>query len=362
MSAERPWYVRAAIGSGVLIVLLGLLTGYGAFFASPSKERFIITLLTNVIIVVGMQVYIGNSGIVSFGHLAFMGVGAYVAALASIPEALKAVALPDLPPFLGAAEFGPLLSIALAIATAGLVALAVGIVITRLSGGAGTIATLALLIVFYVVASNWTAVTGGVRAIYGVPRFDDPWLVFAIVAIAVVVGRAFRETTYGMRLRASADDPAAAGAVGVNIAQLRLGAWVLSAMVVGAGGSLFAMNLTSFGPTAFYLHPTFVLIAMLIIGGMGSVTGAVCGAVVVSILNEWLRGLEDGFTLAFIDMGPQPGVAPIALALAMLALLLVRGQGLLGRTEADEILAASGQYLRRWRHKANYGRPESVDG
>ena len=222
----------------------GLFAGYGELWAAPAQERFVITLLTNVILVVGLQIYIGNSGIVSFGHMAFMGIGAYAAALTSIPEAVKATELPNLPSVLASAEVGLVPSVIVGMLAAALAAAVIGPAITRLSGGAGSIATLAVLIIFYVVASNWTDVTGGVRAIYGVPRLDSLWFVFIVASIALVVARIFRETSPGMRLRASADDAVAAGAVGVNYLRLRLGAWVLSAAVVGAGGAIFAHNLT----------------------------------------------------------------------------------------------------------------------
>lgn len=362
MSKSQSWYVRAGSGAAILVFGLGLIAIYGDVLASPSQERFVVTLLTNVVIVVGVQIYVGNSGIVSFGHIAFMGIGAYAAALISIPEAVKATALPNLPSTLAGAEFSLVPSVVVGIVAAGLAAAVIGLAITRLSGGAGSIASLAVLIIFYVVASNWTDVTGGVRAIYGVPRMEGVWFVFIVAALAVLVGRMYREAGAGIGLRASADDPIAASASGVDYLRLRYSAWILSGMVVGAGGAIFAHDLTSFGPSAFYLRETFLVLAMLIIGGMGSVSGAVCGAVVLSVVSEWLRGVEDGFSVVIFEVGPQSGVAAIALAVAMLALLTFRPQGIVGRHEANELMGVIVRLMRRIRDRIQRLDPRRAHG
>jgi len=332
---DRP-VVRIVAGTVLASVPLVLFALYVGLSGSPSQQLFGVTLLTNVVIVVGMQSFIGNSGIVSFGHTAFMGVGAYAAALVTITPALKGTLLPSLPGFIADAELGYWPAIAIAALVAGAVAAPIGLVLVRLSGGAGSIATLALLIVFYVVASNWREVTGGTRTIYGIPKETTIWTALVVACVAILVARILRDSPIGLRLRASRADPMAAQAIGIEAVRLRLVAWTVSGAVVGAAGGLFALNLTAFGPTAFYLSQAFLTLAMLIIGGMSTVTGAVLGAAGVSAVYELLRKVEDGTTAGPFDFSGQVGLAQLALASLMILTMVWRREGIVGRMEIEE--------------------------
>lgn len=343
---DRPW-VRALYGSGLLVAPLVVLGVLASMFGSVSTKQFVLTLLINVIVVVGMQTFIGNSGIVSFGHVTFMGVGAYAVAIFTITASLKEGWLP-LPGVIERAELGFMPGMLAAIAVTGLVGLAIGAVLVRLSGGAGSIATFALLIVFHSVAVNVPGVIGGTQTILGVPKETTITRVLMIAALAILAARFFRETRAGLRLRASSVDPLAAQAMGVSYVHLRLIAWTLSAMIVGAGGVLYAQNLTAFGPGAFYFGQAFLFLAMLIIGGMTTVSGAVAGAVVMSAAYQIVRGIEDGFQFGPISFGGQVGLTQLAVAVAIIATMAIRPSGLFGRVEVDEGLAlVAGRRVRR---------------
>lgn len=349
----RAWPLRALAGVVLLSLLLLPFALYGQFAASPGDERFLLRMLINVVLVVGLQIFVGNTGVVSFGHIAFMGVGAYAAALATIPAAVKLGQLPSLPGFIADAELGFWPATLLAAAVAGVVALILGIPLSRLSGGAGSIATLGVLVVGYVVFANWNAVTAGVRALYGVPHHTEVMRAFAVAVAAIFIARFLREAAVGLKLRASAEELTAAQTSGVEFVRLRLVAWLASGFVVGAGGALFAQDVTAFAPSAFYFSATFMTLAMLIIGGLSSVTGAVCGAVLLTLVTRGLEGLEDGFSIGGLDVGAQLGLSQLVLALLILAVMIVRRQGLLGRWEADELLAVLPYWLARardWLH------------
>ena len=334
---DRP-IMRSLAGTALLIAPLIVFAAYVATAGTPSQRLFGVTLLTNVVIVVGMQCFIGNSGIVSFGHTSFMGIGAYVAALVTISPALKGSLLPDLPDPIAGMHVGFWPAVAIAALVAGAISLPIGAILVRLSGGAGSISTLALLIVFYVVAANWREVTGGTRAIYGIPKETTIWSALVVACIAVLAARLLRDSRVGLRLRSSKSDLLASGAIGVEHVRLRLVAWVVSAMVVGAAGALFAQSLTAFGPTAFYLSEAFLTLAMLIIGGMDTVSGAVAGAVAVSGVYEVLRNVEDGITIGPASFAGQVGLAQLALASLMILTMILRRNGLFGVAEGEEIV------------------------
>ena len=102
---------------------------------------------------------------------------------------------------------------------------------------------------------------------------------------------------------------------------------------MGVAGALFGMFIGSFNPDAFFLNITFLMIAMLVIGGTTSLAGAVVGTLAISAVSEFLRRVEGGVDLGFVHVSAQPGLREVALALAMLAILIFRPRGLMGGRE-----------------------------
>jgi branched-chain amino acid transport system permease protein len=139
----------------------------------------------------------------------------------------------------------------------------------------------------------------------------------------------FKNSRFGLMLRATRDDPVAARASGVSIMRMRLAAFVLSAFVVGLGGTLYAQFLGVVTVDMFYLQLTFVTLAMLIIGGMGSITGAVVGVFAVTVFVEFFRYLEAGVPMGGETVFSLPeGSQEIALGLGMALILIFMPQGL----------------------------------
>lgn len=314
-------------GGLVLVPALALLLG------GRLIERVAVEFLINVVLVVGLQIFVGNAGIISFGHAAFMGLGAYASVLLTLPAVTKARLLPDLYVPLDRLELPfPVAAVSAAVLVV-LIAAVVGFPLMRLSGSAAAIATFALLVVVHVVLINWTRLTRGTSPIFGVPAATTIWLAYGAAALAVVAAFAFKESSLGIRLRASREDERAAAAMGVNVIRVRLAAFALSAGLTALGGALWAHFIVAFTPDAFFFAATFSVLTMLIIGGMRSVTGAVVGTVVVSVAFQLLRNVESGFAVGGVDLGPFFGLTPLVLALGMLLVLIHRPEGIVGGRE-----------------------------
>lgn len=301
-------------------------------------ERVATHLMISAILVVGLQMFMGNSGILSFAHIGFMGMGAYTSAVLSIPERMKGMALPDLYPVLVGVELSPLLSIAAGALVAALVAAVVSYPLMRLSDAAAVITSFALLVVLHTVLTHWSVVTNGPRTLFGVPEVTTLWLATACAILALVLAIAFKESRIGLLLRASRDDEVAAAALGVNIPRLRWIGFVISALLAGLGGALWGHFVTSFSPRAFYLKETFLILSMLVIGGPNTVTGAVLGTIIVTAVFEALRSLEGALNEAAIFSGQVIGLTEIVLALAMIAVLSLRPGGLFPTREIGTLL------------------------
>ena len=198
----------------------------------------------------------------------------------------------------------------------------------RLSGLTAGLATFAVLIIVNVVAKNWQQVTHGTAGVAGIPTTTTIAAALGWALAAMTVAWAFQRSGMGLRLRASRDDEAAARAVGIGIGRERAVAFVISAFFVGAAGALFGMFIGSFNPDAFFLNITFLMIVMLIIGGMTSLAGAMVGTLVISALAEFLRRVEEGVHLGPLELSAKPGLREVGLALAMLLILILRPSGL----------------------------------
>lgn len=322
------------IGGLLLVLLVTELSG------SVGLRNAGTTLLIHVVVVVGLYLFVGSTGILSFGHAAFMALGAYAAALLTLPAATK-LGLTLLPSHIRANEFTLGTAILAAGAVAAAVGLAVGLVLMRLHGLNAGIATLALLIIVNVVISQSTRLTRGPSALVGVPVSTTPVIAFAGAAGAVLVAWLFQRSTMGLRLRASRDDYLASRASGVRVYRLRVVAFVISAAVVGVGGGLYALRISVLSPSSVYLSVTFIMIAMLVVGGMRSLTGAVLGTVVVSALEEALRHFESGITVGPVQIGALPGLAELGTAVLLLIVLLFRPTGLTRGQEAGDFIAST---------------------
>src|ERR1700677_2446941 len=318
-----------------LVVLAGIVVviALAASFAPPVLQRRTIQGLISLIAVVGLYVFVGNSGILSFGNVAFMATGAYVSALLTMKSAAKPVFLPDLPQIIAAAEWPALPGALAGGAVAAAVALGVGWPLIGRLGVLASIATFAVLVVGNVVFGNWTSVTGGQNSLMGLPAYVDLWTALGWAIAALVIAFAYQETRSALLLRASREDEAAAQASGVNVVRQRLRAFVVSAFLSGIAGVLLGHFLGIVRVENFYLDLTFLIVAMLLIGGRGSLTGAVAGTIVIALLTEGLREAEIGFQIGAVSIAAPAGTGDVILALLMLIIILFRPDGIAGGRE-----------------------------
>jgi branched-chain amino acid transport system permease protein len=209
----------------------------------------------------------------------------------------------------------------------------VGIPLMRLSGIAAALALFSVLVIVHNVADNWVSLTNGTANMFGVPLNTTmtnalPWTVGAIL-----IAHLFTQGRIGLRLRASREDEVAARAIGVRVARDRWFALVLSAFIVGVGGFLYSQYLGAFNPDDFYLDITFLTTAMLVVGGMNSLAGAVVGTVVLSVVSQVLAQLEAGAHVGPVFVHFPVGTEEVGLAGAMILILIFRPSGITGGNE-----------------------------
>lgn len=327
---------RSTIASSALLALVAALAMAYTSSGGGSRQSLVAEMLSNFILVLGMQLFIGNTGVLSFGHMAFAQVAAYATAVLAIPLAAKNKALPDIPFGLDTVHFGPLWATVIAILVTMVVGAVIGVAVCRASGLAPTMITLAALFVVEQLVKNWKELTRGAGGLSGIPRIEGNGWLWVGALIALFVAHFFQETRIGRFSIATREDELAAPALGIRLFSSRYASWLVSMGLIGLGGSLRTQSLGSVNPKQFTLDAGILILVMMVVGGMRTVSGAVLGTVLITTGNELFRQLGDPQRLD-IERFPD-----LFLGATMLLVMLLRPGGLLG----DRDLA--GWLRRRW--------------
>ena len=340
------------------VILFTLVVASGLVYQSQFGgvgERLITIALIDAIIVLGMQVFIGNTGILSFGHIGFGAIAGYVFAVSAISPVEKMKRIPDAPFGLTDVNVAPLLAVLIALAATLVVALVVGLGLARSGAESGavsaTVITLALLFVTHEVARNWPAVTGGERAglsfrIGG--TLNGRVAIYVALLLAIVVARLYAQSRGGRLAVAAREDDLAARAMGVNPLVQQMVALLISVAIVSVGASLRVYDKGSILPGDFFFNLTLVALVMLIVGGRRSVSGALLGVAVITAGRELARRLgQDGFEVFGVGLDGAPldwifreNLKTVFLGVSMLGFMIWRPSGLLDDWELDEWLHA----------------------
>lgn len=331
--------LRLSLFPVAVLSVLALLIGT---FGEAYQVRLTYAFFMNLVLALGVQIFMGNTGVISFGHVGFMGVASYATAILTIPVALKTVLIPDAPFGLSGVQLSVITAAIIALALVFLIGWITGFLIIRVSGSTAEILTLALLVIAYVIFTAWIDLTRGQRSLYGIPVVSSLTIAAVISAGVIFVAKLFRDSPIGLQLRASSEDMLAARAMGVPIPRLRHYAWTLSTGIVGIAGILHATYLGVIGPNSFYFNQTFLTMAMVILGGMRSVSGVIVGTLVISLGNELTRTLENGPQILGVQLPQMFGLTGFFLGAVIVLTMIFRRNGILGDLEFEDL-------WRKWR-------------
>ncbi|MDI1262523.1 MAG: branched-chain amino acid ABC transporter permease [bacterium] len=276
-----------AAGAAFLLALVlpSFISGYGI--------RILNLALISAIAVIGLNFAFGYAGLITLAQAGFVGCGAYLTAILSTTLGLS-----------------PWLSIPAAVVGTGFIAVVIGLPILRLKGHYLALATLGFNVSFVIVATNWKSVMGGTDGISGIPALDLPgwpiandhryyYVLWTALAVATWCAWRIRNSHIGLAMIAVRDDEIATGAASVGVTRIKVQAFALSALYAGLAGALFAHMTNFVAPDDFALGHSIIYLAMLIIGGEGSILGAIAGAVIVTFMPELMRDLGSAYMIVF---------------------------------------------------------------
>jgi len=324
----RRYHLDEVLGPIVLVVAAALL----GTLVSISTQTYFTDTLVKVAIVVALYVFIGNSGVLSFGHISFVALGAWTAGVLTVPPSEKPAIMPNLAGFLQHRHADNVESLLLAALVGGIAAFLVGIPLMRLSGLAAGIATFAVLEITHNLLQYQERIGPGLNAFSSVPETTGLRQAAIGAVVCIVVAFLYARSRFGRLLRATREDDAAARAVGASVYRQRLIAFTVSGFLAGLGGGLY-VHLLPVQVNSVYLDLTFITLAMLVVGGATSLFGAVVGALAVSALDSWLSVAENGTSLLGWHIDLPSGSAEIVVGILMAAVLILRPSGLTGGRE-----------------------------
>ncbi|MFZ0131021.1 MAG: branched-chain amino acid ABC transporter permease [Desulfobacterales bacterium] len=239
-----------------------------------------------VMVVLGLNLFIGYAGQISLGHAAFFAIGAYGSAIGTTT--------------FGAPAWPVMIAVALA---AALIALAVGLPALKLSGHYLAMATLGFNIVVYTILVQWDKVTGGPSGFSGIPYLaigpvviDDEihfhYLVWTFTMLALLLCLNLVRSGVGRGLAALAEDETAAATLGVDTRRAKVKVFILSAVLASVAGSLYAHCYAFVSPDSFSIFVSVDFVIMVVVGGMGSIWGTLFGTTLITLLPELIEGLD----------------------------------------------------------------------
>ena len=335
----------------LVMVLMGCAVWQAEAFLGDYQIYIAKLIFINAILALSLNLIYGFTGLFSLGHAGFIAVGAYVSALCILPPEQKEmmwILEPIIWPF--SELFTPFWASVLAggvVAT--IFAFFIAVPVLRLGDDYLGIATLGFAEIIRVLIVNATPVTNGSLGIKGIPGHATLlscyiWMLFTLLVLARIVF-----SNYGNVLRCIRDNEIAARVMGINVFWNKVLSFCIGAFFAGVGGALLGSHLSTIDPKMFNFLLTFNVLMFVVAGGLGSLTGSLLGATVITILLEWLRAIEEPMDIfGLFELPGIPGMRMVVFSMVLLAIILYRREGIMGTRELT--WKRIGAFLRR--HKA----------
>lgn len=324
-----------------LLLSLGAAFLFVAFlFASPQVlDPFAMQIFklcaVNVVLALSLNLLNGFTGLFSLGHAGFMSIGAFSCALLTMTRAQKEMNffLKPIEPWLADVCLPFLPALILAGLLAAFAAFLIGAPVLRLRDDYLAIATLGFSEIIRVLFTNAQTITNGSLGLKGLPRFTTVWWAWGAAAATVAFMASLVKSNYGRAFKAIRDNEIAAESMGIDVFRMKLLSFVISAFLAGVGGALLAHQLTTIDPKQFMFLKTFDVLLIVVLGGIGSISGSVIAAVAVTVLMEALRFLDGPLNLGFVSTQGTPGIRMVVFSALLMIVVLFRQQGLMGNKE-----------------------------
>jgi len=326
----------------ILTLLLFAVLMWGVSLAGRYLNTYLIRILNTaciyVVAAVAYNLINGITGQFSLGPNGFMAIGGYTVAILMLPLVQKQQVYflqPLIWPFNSFSFPSSLFILALFLGgvAAALAALLIGIPTLRLRGDYLAIATFGFGEIINVLANNFIPLTNGALGIKGIPEYTNLWWTVNWAFWSVFMIKGLANSSFGRALKAIRENEVAAEAMGVNLFRHKLLSFVLSGFFAGVAGGLFVTLISTVSPSLFTFTMTFNLLIIIVLGGLGSITGSVITAFIFAFLQEILRVVEAPITIGAWTFPGIPGMRMVVFSVLLVVMMIFYRQGLFGNKE-----------------------------
>jgi branched-chain amino acid transport system permease protein len=304
-------------------------------FLDSYTRRIVNLCAIYIVLALSLNLLNGFTGLFSLGHAGFMAVGAYVSALLTMTASQKAMNffLVPIVPFLKDVSMPFLPALLIAGLVTAVFGFLIGAPVLRLRDDYLAIATLGFAEIIRVLITNFQPITNGAQGLKGLPKYSTTWTVWASAAAATIFMILLMRSSFGRAIKAVRDDEIAAEAMGVNVFKVKVISFTTSSFMAGVGGALMGHMITTIDPKMFTFMLTFNIILIVVLGGVGSISGSIISAIAVTILMEALRFLDEPMNFIFFQTGGLPGLRMVVFSALLMAMVIFRQRGLMGNKE-----------------------------
>ena len=317
-----------------LIVFIGFLWASNRIF-DPYSMRIFNLAGIYVTLGLGLNLINGFTGLFSLGHAGFMAVGAYTSALLTMDPQLKQMNffLKPIVPFLADVQWPFLPALIMAGVMAALAGALIGAPVLRLNDDYLAIATLGFGEIIRVIFTNTQSLTNGALGLKGLPAFTNVYWSWGTAVFMVAFMVLLVKGSYGRAFKAIRENEIAAEAMGVNLFKHKMMSFVIGSFMAGVGGALLGHLMGTIDPLMFRFLMTFKIVLIVVLGGIGSITGTVISAVVVTVMLEALRVLDGAMDFGFVQIEGVPGMRMVVFSALLMMVILFYQRGLMGTNE-----------------------------
>lgn len=320
----------------ILIVGLGLFVFVGNSFFDSYIRRVLNLCAIYTILAVSMNLINGFTGLFSLGHAGFMALGAYMVAIFTVPVETRPMIffLEPMHPAIADIELPFLAAVILGGFLAAFVAFLIGAPVLRLRDDYLAIATLGFSEIIRIVLTNTQNITNGSLGIKAIPTTANMFWTFGALFLTVLLISLLINSSYGRAFKAIREDEIAAEAMGVNLFKHKILAFMVGAFFAGVAGGLYGSLLGTVDPKNFQFILTYNFLLIIVLGGMGSISGSVIAAFVVTAGQEWLRWLDSPLAIAGLTIPLfRPGFRMVVFSILLMSIVLFYPHGLMGTKE-----------------------------
>ncbi len=318
-----------------LLAVIALLLYWGDNHLSRFQLRILNLSAIFVILGVSLNLVLGFTGMFSLGHAGFMCVGAYATAIVTMsPESKELIYFMEpIVPMLANIEWPVIPSVIFGGVLAAVFGVLIGFPALRLRDDYLAIATLGFGEIIRIIVTNTISITNGSLGLKNIPSIKSLWVYWGFAILTILILKALINSSYGQALKAVRDNEIAAEAMGISVFKHRLMSFSFGAFFAGIAGGLMAVLITSIDPTMFRFLFTFQILLIVVLGGMGSLTGSVIAGVVVTIGMEALRFVESDMNILGLEIPGIPGMRMVIFSVLLLIVILFYRQGIMGTRE-----------------------------